>query len=352
MRKYYKVVVMIVLACGCCPWTAAQMVDESEAKHWDPKIGPEYLAELKAARDAALADMQQLVKAEEALRIFRQNNDRAYGLPSDLDELKQMKQAADAFADTELKDARAVYELMKKKYEATTSEQLDSALQRAVNPPQWTGTPVHYPDPANFLERDLKWTQEFLPRLQADFKEKQASTSEPPAAQNKPKQRSNLPKDRAKPPAGSFQDAGGGRAPLALVIWLVLVSANVLAGLTAGGPLLARKLPAVAKLAATLHRRAVPIGLFAIAAGVAAFAVSVVSVEILAGIVPQLTAVVAGVVLALELIESKVPDQVADWIADNEEKLDAVNARSGLIGIAALITGVAHLILGGALYVI
>ncbi|MDX2510013.1 MAG: hypothetical protein QNK28_10745 [Desulfobacterales bacterium] len=159
------------------------------------------------------------------------------------------------------------------------------------------------------------------------------------------------PEGWAKSAKGSL-GGGGGKGIIGSLVWLLLVIVNIAAGLIAGQDLLKSKVAAIEKVIAPLQPFSALIGVSALGVGLLSFILSVLSLHILAGIIPQLTAVALGLVLGSEVIKGKATGKLKEAMVKHEAHLQQVNTRSQLIGVAGLVVGVLYLFLGGARYVI
>lgn len=191
---------------------------------------------------------------------------------------------------------------------------------------------------------------------------------------------------------GGSTTEGAGR-----IFWLALIAANVLAGLLAAAPLLARKAPALSKVYDALTPLRNLIGVVALAVAVVALLrTTLLHFAPLADILPQLTAAVAGLFLGKELLMKKMAaapaaaapaaaaapsssspssapgaEQVDAAVAaaqqmagkageaaenaaraaqelliSHKEQLDKLEAYQVPVGVACLVTGVLHLLVG------
>ena len=152
----------------------------------------EYDKYQKASNDA-LEKVNEFAKMAEKLRIFRQTNDMAYGFPSDVKKLKDMQKAADSFAENDLKEIKAFYESLKNKYNASDANSLNVALEKVINPfPQ---SKKNFQWPANALEQDIAWFNEFRPELDKALKEAEEQAESDEEKNNKAKQVIDFPED-------------------------------------------------------------------------------------------------------------------------------------------------------------
>jgi len=156
------------------------------------------------------------------------------------------------------------------------------------------------------------------------------------------------PSGYAKAEKGSLEGSSSGGGFVGKLLWLLLVLSNILAGIIAGQSLIKPKLPAIEKISEPLAPFSMPIGLVALCVGILSFILSLLGLRPLAGIIPQATAVLLGIVLASDFIKEKAKGK----LEGQEARLEQVNAYSQLIGIAGLIAGVIYLFTRGALYLI
>jgi hypothetical protein len=152
----------------------------------------EYDKYQKASEDA-LKEVSEFAKMAEKLRVFRQTNDLAYGFPSDVEKLKDMQKAADSFAENDLKEIEEFYKSLQKKYNANDANSLNTALEKVINPfPQ---SKKSYQWPANALEQNIAWFNEFRPELDKALKEVEEQAENDAEKNNKAKQLVDFPED-------------------------------------------------------------------------------------------------------------------------------------------------------------
>ncbi len=145
------------------------------------------------ASENALKDVDAFAKMAEKLRVFRQQNDMAYGFPSDLNKLQKMKNASDSFAENDLKEIETFYQSLQDKYGAASANDLNTALEKVINPfPQ---SKKSYQWPANALEQNIAWFRKFKPELEKALKEAKEQTEKDAEKNNKAKQLVDFPED-------------------------------------------------------------------------------------------------------------------------------------------------------------
>ena len=71
---------------------------------------PEEFKKLEKASEEALVDVKELARQAEKLVAFRQANEKAYGFPSDLQELQKMQEATKSFEENVFDDIVEFYE--------------------------------------------------------------------------------------------------------------------------------------------------------------------------------------------------------------------------------------------------
>jgi len=150
--------------------------------------------------------------------------------------------------------------------------------------------------------------------------------------------------------AGSGSMAASGSGFLGTLLWFVLAVSNILAGLIAGKELLKKYVPAIEKITVFLGPYSIQIGLVALGAGIASFVISVLSLKIFTGIIPQATAVVLGFILAYDYIKTNATGKLKDQIENSQEAINKVSIYSQTIGLAGLIVGVLYFITHGSIY--
>ncbi|MCW9013178.1 MAG: hypothetical protein OQL06_05290 [Gammaproteobacteria bacterium] len=150
---------------------------------------------------------------------------------------------------------------------------------------------------------------------------------------------------------GTF-DPSSSDGTMSTLLWLLLSVVNIVAGMIAAKAFLNQKAPALDKVLTELDKLSIPIGLAALALGVLGFVYSFISLNILASIIPQLTAVLLGLILAYDTIKKNAKGKLKDQIDQSKDKVKQLNVYSQTIGLACLGVGLVHLILGGSLYII
>lgn len=129
------------------------------------------------------------------LREFKQSNDFAYGMPSDLQELNKMKESAENFFGNELEECEELYNEIKEKYKSSGYKELNGAVGKKVNPVQWKSLLVRYNTPAFNIESSFVWIKEFKVSLRKALERAEQSEAEAVAEKNKPKELSAFPDD-------------------------------------------------------------------------------------------------------------------------------------------------------------
>jgi hypothetical protein len=148
----------------------------------------------------------------------------------------------------------------------------------------------------------------------------------------------------------------GGGSMLGSILWLALVGVNILVGLIASMPLISARLGALAPLMSF----APVIGAISLIVGVAGILLATISLSPLRGIVPQLTAIVVGLFLGKDVLASWFKPAFDKLSAETQQgniksmfdKVSALVWNPMLMGPIALGVGIAHLVLGGSLYLI
>ena len=125
----------------------------------------EEVKKLEKASEEAQEDAKELTLQAEKLVAFRQANEKAYGFPSDLQELQKMQEATESFAENELEDVIEYYESLQEKYEATGANDLNVAMGKVINPFPMRGK-KYVTWSANTLEQNIEWFKEFRPELE------------------------------------------------------------------------------------------------------------------------------------------------------------------------------------------
>jgi hypothetical protein len=155
----------------------------------------------------------------------------------------------------------------------------------------------------------------------------------------------------AEPRKGDLGSPAG-KGFIGTLMWLLLAVVNIIAGLVVSRTLLQSKLPVMEKITKPLQPFSMVIGLVAMGVGILGFILSVLSLQLFSGIIPQLSAVLMGVLLAREFIKSMAKGKIKEQIEGNEALLNQVGTYSQIIGAIGLVVGVLYLILGGSLYII
>jgi hypothetical protein len=159
----------------------------------------------------------------------------------------------------------------------------------------------------------------------------------------------------------SVSMSGGGSGSFGL--WRILMSLVLIAGgLVGAGTFVVGKLPQLKSVISMLNGVAIPLGFVLLIFGLFGFLVSLIELSPLTSILPQLTAVALGVVFIRKspMLGPSVPpppptdpatpppppgsrSKVADVLA----KLAFLDPLESPLGLAALVLGVLHLLLGG-----
>jgi hypothetical protein len=145
-----------------------------------------------------------------------------------------------------------------------------------------------------------------------------------------------------------------------LGVWLriLLSAANIIAGLLAAAPLLKVKVPQLGKMYDALVPLRNTLGVVILAVGALSLvrAVLFCGFALFADLLPQLAAIVAGLFLGKEMIfkkpavtgeEATKAEKVQEKIAQYEAKISLLEKFQVPLGIACLVLGVLHLLLGG-----
>jgi len=155
------------------------------------------------------------------------------------------------------------------------------------------------------------------------------------------------------------------------LLWLVLGLANIVAGLLAAAPLLAVKAPQLK----TVYEKLTPfrnvVGVATLVIGLASFVWALLHLAPLSSILPQASALVVGVFLGKELLMRKpalaeasaasgaaaqkaaaAADAAAakaqELLVKYQSKVALLDLYQVPIGIACMVLGVLHLLMGGA----
>jgi hypothetical protein len=170
---------------------------------------------------------------------------------------------------------------------------------------------------------------------------------------------------------------------LGRLFWLALIVVNLAAGLLAAASLVKQKVPQLEVVYAKLTPMRDLVGLVALAVGILCFLrVTVFHFSPLADILPQLTAVLAGLLLGKERLLRKVapaPEATSeegageepgglegaaeaagdaakkaahaaqDLLIKHREQIERLEKYQVPVGIACLVTGLLHLLMGGVI---
>jgi NTP pyrophosphatase (non-canonical NTP hydrolase) len=402
---------------------------------------------LEKASDEALEDVKDLARQAEKIVAFRQANEKAYGFPSDLQDLQKMQVTTESFENNELKKVLEFYESLQDKYNATGANDLNVAMSKVINP--FPAEKINFPWSANTLEQNMAWLEEFKPELEKAIEEAKEIAEATTAEQNKAKQLSDLPDDNysegdladlkeqmlnallgsvikdenevtgiavisdwvegkytdSKQPyrkingtvlfadndddgisrftsyvfisnevngdwqplkfksfcngcpegwtgAGSGSMGSGGDGFLGSLLWFVLAIANILAGSIAAKTVLNKYHAVIEKIISFLTPYSIQIGLVALAAGVLSFVMSLLGLRLLYGIIPQLTAVLLGIILAYDYIQANAKGKLKDQMENSQEMVSKVNVYAQTIGLIGLATGFVYLLFNGSFYFI
>ena len=131
-------------------------------------MDPELRVKLEKASEEALNDVTELSNKAEKLVLFRQTNEKAYGLPSALNELQKLQRTTEAFADNELKEVEDFYTSLQEKYNAKGYDEFNVAISKVINP--FPGKKTNFPWSATTLEQNITWFQEFRSDLKKELK--------------------------------------------------------------------------------------------------------------------------------------------------------------------------------------
>ena len=139
------------------------------------------------------------------------------------------------------------------------------------------------------------------------------------------------------------------------MFWLALVAGNLLAGLLAAGPLLVARIPSLKKTVEALMPWRQGIGLAALAIGLVSFLRALVfHFAPLTDLLPQLSAILAGLLLGKELLLKKrataaaVEQKAQDLLLRNQQALEKLGQKQVPLGVVCLALGLLHLLMGGA----
>ncbi|MFD2205627.1 hypothetical protein [Kiloniella antarctica] len=140
---------------------------------------------------------------------------------------------------------------------------------------------------------------------------------------------------------------------LGSLLWVALILINLL-----GGLMLAQARLVPIKQVHNLIERLSPhknaIGLTAAAIGIISFILTSLSLNLFAGIIPQVTALLVGIILAQKSINEKKDDVLkkASWSKSLSDTLDRLAPLAEVIGLSALAAGIIHFIFQGSFYFI
>ncbi|MEH6631359.1 MAG: hypothetical protein V7776_11050 [Halopseudomonas aestusnigri] len=137
------------------------------------------------------------------------------------------------------------------------------------------------------------------------------------------------------------------------ILWVALILINLLGGLMlAQGRLVPIK--QVSNLVEKLSSHKNTIGLIAATLGIISFVLATLSLNLFAGIIPQITAVLVGIILAQRSIDEKKDDVLkkAPWSKPLIGALSRLAPLAEVIGLSALAAGIIHFILQGGFYFI
>ena len=150
--------------------------------------------------------------------------------------------------------------------------------------------------------------------------------------------------------ASSCQSGFAGR-----LFWLALVAGNLLAGLLAAAPLLVARIPSLKKTVEALMPWRQGIGLAALAIGLVSFLRALVfHFAPLTDLLPQVSAILAGLLLGKELLLKKrataaaVEQKAQDLLLRNQQALEKLEQKQVPLGVVCLALGLLHLLAGGA----
>jgi len=164
--------------------------------------------------------------------------------------------------------------------------------------------------------------------------------------------------DKVSSSGGGSGSSGG--SMLGTILWLALAGVNILAGIIASMPLIAARIGDKAKALDSLMATAPTIGAVSVIIGVVGIVIAILSLSPLRGIAPQLTAIVVGLFLGKEVL-NRWFKPIFDFLSAKSQegkikpvfdKVSAMIWNPVLMGPVAFAVGIAHLILGGALYFI
>ncbi len=148
---------------------------------------------------------------------------------------------------------------------------------------------------------------------------------------------------------GAGGSGGAGRGYFGTMLWLLLALANIAVGLLAAAPLLQAKVPALNALYATLMPLRAPIGFIVVIIALVIFLKNLLfHFAIFADLLPILAALAAGLVLGKEMIVGVLAGTKAGAVAAEQQgKVALLEGVQVPLGIACLVLGVLHLLIGG-----
>lgn len=149
---------------------------------------------LVKASEESLEDVKELNKYAEKLVALRQANEKAYGLPSELQKLQKMQEVIETFENNELEEIVEYYESLKEKYNASSANDLNVAVNKIINPfPAKAKT--NFPWSVNTLEQNIEWLNTFGPELDKAIKEAEEQAEQTAAELSKSKELIEYPED-------------------------------------------------------------------------------------------------------------------------------------------------------------
>ena len=152
--------------------------------------------------------------------------------------------------------------------------------------------------------------------------------------------------------AGSGSMASTGKGFLGTLLWFILALSNILAGLIAGKTMLNKYHSLIEKITSILTPYAIQIGIVALGAGILGFILSMLGLRLLYGIIPQLTAVLLGIILAYDYIQANAKGKLKEQMENSQEMVSKVNVYTQIIGIVGLLSGFVYLLFDGSFYFI
>ena len=79
---------------------------------------------------------------------------------------------------------------------------------------------------------------------------------------------------------------------------------------------------------------------------------SMLGLRLLYGIIPQLTAVLLGIILAYDYIQANAKGKLKDQMENSHEMVSQVNVYAQTIGLIGLAAGIVYLFFNGSFYFI